>query len=317
MVYGVSMAVANARFRGLDRLGVGVVVTVLVALPTTLVAGQTDEAESGGSDAEQRARELFDQGKAAYARGDYAASAEAFDRAHAARPHHSALWNAALAWQSGGEPVEAANRFAAYLETAPVDAPDRDTALSRLRVLSRKLGRLELHAEAVSDIRIDGRSVDAVTVYVSPGSHVITARSGSGRTVREVASVQAGALLSVVLTPPAGAAQPQTGGDESSEDRVRGVPPAAVYTGAAVTAALVGVTVWSGVDTLEARDRFDREPSGAALESGRDKQNRTNILFAVTVGVALLTGATALWLVDWGQEQAPRAGVSTLTCVRW
>jgi hypothetical protein len=312
MVYGVGMAVANARFRGLGRLAAWMVAAALAMLPATRAAGQMDRVQTDGTDAEQRARELFDQGKAAFTRRDYAAAADAFDRAHHTRPHHSALWNAALAWDSGGEPVKAANRFAGYLEMAPVDAPDRDTALSRLKELSRKLGRLELYPEGVTHVEVDGRSVDSTTIYVSPGSHVVTARYESGA-VRQVASVGAGAFLSVVLTPPTEA----THVDDESDDRFRGLPPATVYAGAAVTALLGGVTVWSGLDTLDARDRFDREPTEAGLESGRKKQSRTNILFAVTAGVALLTGATALFLVDWDPEQPPRAPVSTLTCVRW
>lgn len=287
---------------------------------------------------QQRASLLFERGRTAFARGDYAAAARAFDQAYAVSPHHSSLWNAALSWERGAEPVKAANRFADYLDKAPPNAPDRETATERLQVLSARLGRFELQAEGLTDLQVDGHVVASATVYVSPGSHVVTARNES-LTVRRIASVQAGELLSIVLSSASGvvdtakAVDAKANADEpepkltpahvhpsvvpDTDTSWHGLPPFMFYTGTAITAALIGVTIWSGVDTLDAKENFDREQSRANLEAGRDKQDRTNILFAVTLGVALLTGATALWLVDWDGVGSDRETASTLISARW
>jgi tetratricopeptide (TPR) repeat protein len=287
---------------------------------------------------EQQARILFEQGRTAFNGGDYASAALAFDQAYATRPHHSSIWNAALAWERAADPVKAANRFARYLDEAPPDALDRDTATARLQALGGKLGRLELRAEGVTELRVDGQAVDSTTVYVSPGSHVVTARKGS-QSIRHLASVQAGELLSVALAPgletvdAEKAADVRASGDEpepplmpingrstvvqENDTSWRGLPPITFYAGTVITATLAGVTVWSGIDTLAARDDYDREQSRAKAEEGLEKQDRTNILFAVTLGVALLTGVTALWLVDWDGEGSDRESASTLIRARW
>jgi hypothetical protein len=61
----------------------------------------------------------------------------------------------------------------------------------------------------------------------------------------------------------------------------------------------LGLTIWSGTDTLSARDTFDAAMTEENLQSGRAKQTRTNVLLGVTLGVAALTGAAAIFFVDW------------------
>jgi hypothetical protein len=81
------------------------------------------------------------------------------------------------------------------------------------------------------------------------------------------------------------------------------------WGGGIATLAVGGVAVWSGLDTNRARDTFDADPSQTNLDSGRDKQTRTNVLIGATAGLAVLTVATAIFLVDWGAPKPVEVGV--------
>jgi hypothetical protein len=93
---------------------------------------------------------------------------------------------------------------------------------------------------------------------------------------------------------------------------LRVLPPAAVIGGGAATTLLLGFTIWSGVDTLNARDDFDALPTQTNLDIGRSKQTRTNVLLGFTLGVAAVTGAAAVFFVDWDRgaprEEGPKVG---------
>ena len=55
----------------------------------------------------------------------------------------------------------------------------------------------------------------------------------------------------------------------------------------------------SALVTSSQKDTFDAQRSQENLDAGKSKQLRTNVLFAVTGGVAVLTGVAAVFLVDW------------------
>jgi hypothetical protein len=90
-----------------------------------------------------------------------------------------------------------------------------------------------------------------------------------------------------------------------------------VVVGGAVTAGLLGVTIWSGLDTMAYRDTFDKNRTQANLERGNAKQLRTNVLIGATAGVAVLTTVAAIWFVNWkGNGPANAANVSGRPSVR-
>ena len=60
----------------------------------------------------------------------------------------------------------------------------------------------------------------------------------------------------------------------------------------ALTLVAAGLTVWSGVDTLDAKDTYNRDPSQANVDAGQAKQLRTNIAIAATAEIAAI-GETA------------------------
>jgi hypothetical protein len=105
-------------------------------------------------------------------------------------------------------------------------------------------------------------------------------------------------------------------------DSALGLPPWVFWTGAAVTVALGGVSVWSGLNTQAKDDAYRAYAgmSGATYDEGRrgyesahDAQTRTNILLGATAGAAAITAAIGLFFTGWnGQGEAgPKAsGVS-------
>jgi hypothetical protein len=119
--------------------------------------------------------------------------------------------------------------------------------------------------------------------------------------VRQSQSVEAGDVVSVVLVPPPapGAPSPPPPAPVPERRASREWSPIVVYFGGAVALALTGITVWSGIDTLQQKDAFDKAPTQNNLDVGRQKETRTNVLIAASAGVAALTAVTAFVLVDW------------------
>jgi hypothetical protein len=311
-----------------------------------VVAERAAEAQAAGTataeDRKQAAKD-FAEGDRAFKDGDFRHAAESYEHAYHRVPHYSALWNAARSWDHANEPARAANLYSRYLREAPPRARDRNSAQRLLRALSNRLARLEIHATDVTDVRVDDSPVDAPSVYVTPGAHVVEGKTSDGRAVRQSSDVQAGDVMSIALVPPApgsstasaspsaapsGAAAPASAAapsgaaptttDDAKEEQPKSSSrtwsPVFVYFGGAVTLALGGITIWSGLDTLQQKDAFDKNPTQANLDSGRTKELRTNVLIGATAAVGVVTAVTALFLIDWkgnrNRENKPDASPS-------
>jgi hypothetical protein len=267
----------------------------MAALPA-----MAQDAASATPDDRKQAAKDFAEGDRAFKDGDFRQAAESYERAYHRVPHHSALWNAARAWHRAGELSRAANLYTRYLREAPASARDRNSAQRALNELSSRLARLEIHATDVGSVQVDGQPADAGGVFVTPGAHVVEGRTSDGQLVRQPQTVQAGDVVSVALVPPAAAPPAPPPAPPPVEERPHhGWSPVVVYFEGAVTLALAGITVWSGFDTLQQKDTFDRSPNQNNLDVGKDKQTRTNLLIAATAGMGAVTALTAIVLVDW------------------
>ncbi len=284
------------------------------------------QAEVPSAAARRDAAQKFVEGTRAFDAGDFHRAGEAFEAAYALAPHPDALWNAARAWHSAGEDARAANHYAHYLRDAPPQARDRASAQSALRALARKLGRIEVHAsEGVDDLRVDEGPVTGAVVWVAPGVHVLRGRSARGP-VEQQTTVAAGGDVSVLLSPQPSASPPTStpistpiptsaptlaiAPDALGPSRRSGWSPAVVVVESAVTLAAGGVLVWSSIDTLQTRHTFDQTPTQATLDAGKSEELRTNVIIGVTGGLALLTGMTAIFLVDWRGHREAQPGVA-------
>jgi len=274
-----------------------------LALTPALVP-RVARADGQETDEDRRAAaKLFGEGQRAYRAGDYRHAGESFEEAYKRAPRLPPLWNAARAWQKGGELVRAANLYASYLRKAPPRAPDRNSATTALRDLSTKVAALEIHAAAMTDLKLDGvaiqlddQSPSSVVVYVTPGAHVVEG-THEGKDVREQTTGVAGTSTSVVLLAPTEAPPPPK--PVVVETPHHGWSPIVVAVMGGATAVAGGFLIWSGVDTVGQRSTFDANPTQANLDTGKADETRTNVLLGITVGLAVLTGVTAIFLVDW------------------
>lgn len=270
----------------------------------------------GAETSDHRAAVEFAEGQRAYAAGDFRHAGDAFEKAYHDKPHYAPLFNAARAWQRAGELARAANLYSRYLDEAPVQARDRDTATTALRDLALRLGKFEIHpARGVGSLAVDGVVLEAgqLGLYVNPGEHLITGKSGQTE-ARQTSTARAGEVASValdVLAPAAPTVVLAPIGDETQPivappNPANGVPKVVVYAGGALTILGVAMTVWSGTDTNKQKAKFDASPTQDNLDSGRSKEARTNVLVGVTAGVAVLTGVAAIVFVDWSAPKAAR-----------
>ncbi len=251
------------------------------------------------------ASKKFQDGERAYRAGDFTLAGDLFEGAYALSPHADALWNAARAWHHAGEKARAANLYSRFLHEAPPNAPDRNSATSALVQLSRQLGKIELQRSTFDAVKVDDHGIDADVLYVVPGRHEVVLQQGEERDTQSVVAT-AGGVISVAFHKTPVAAAPAV---SAPVETPRGWSPTIVWIGAGLTVAAAGFSIWSGIDTLNARADFQAAPSKDGFDSGKHKQLRTNIGWVVTGSLAALTAMTAFVLVDWKSPSA-RASLS-------
>lgn len=293
-----------------------------IALLAAPPLAHAQQPSAPSAEARREAGREYAEGTRAFDAGDYTRAAQKFESAYALATHEDALWNAARAWHRAGELARAANFYAHYLRDAPPNAADRTSATSELKTLSAKLGRIEVHVSSgVEQARIDDAPITAPAVYVVAGTHVIRATSARGP-IEQQHAVKEGEVISVVLAPPASSgndppvvapAPPprtdlRTSVDRDTTSPRKGWSPTVVWIGGGLTLVAAGLTTWSAFDTLAKLDDFEAAPTQEKLEDGRSKEIRTNVLLGTSIGLAAITGAIALLLVDWRGSE-PRAGL--------
>jgi len=129
----------------------------------------------------------------------------------------------------------------------------------------------------------DGRRVDEHTVVAEAGQETPMAFAAPAPEPTQVRSTE--------TQPEPPAIEPPR--HEPPPPEPSGLSPVFFWTGAGLTLVLGGVTIWSLVDTLHARDAYVATPTEAGYHDGRKKERRLYAFTGAlaTVGVAtLLTG---------------------------
>ena len=300
---------AAARVRSMSAAAVlGVLLGPLPAEAQTPVGARSEAAEQ------------YDLGVELFERAEYARAVEAFLRADELVQSSDALTSAIAAARRSNDHllvVRDAERAIARESTDPRLAAGAREALTEA---ARQLARVkaECRPEPCS-MSLDGKPIQAGSRYVLPGTHAFGASDASGARAEERLSMLAGSTYKLVLelTAPAGGVEQPARAAEQPPNPVSprkperapaaGPPlsPAVFYAGAGITLVLAGVTTWSGLDTLRARDELPNEPTQAQIDGVESRIQRTDLLLAGSILVGAATAYAGLALVDWrGGERA-------------
>lgn len=254
----------------------------------------------------KKAAARFKEAEALFQKHAYAEAAQAFEEANSIAPHPSVLLNAINAWSLAGQPARAAALSQKLIDDGETDEKSKEEARSKLAELQGKIGRLNIRGAQLKQLTLDGKAIAPGEVIVDPGDHQIEAEV-DGHPVRRKVSVVAGSSQQILLDAPAATTAPATAAPTPATtsgtpvESKKGLPPTVVYVGGALTLGLLGVTIWSGLDTVKARDEFDQKATKteADKEAGLAKQTRTNVFIGATAVVGLLTTGVALFATDW------------------
>jgi hypothetical protein len=138
-----------------------------------------------------QARARFKEGVDFYDKGQYENARLAFLQAYALKKHPAVLLNLAQSSAKAGHPLEAAKYFQQFLKestsASPSQRTDAENGLSEVR---QKLGRIEVIAQAGTEITLDekerlGTAPFGDPIDVEPGSHSLRS---SNETVRVTAN---------------------------------------------------------------------------------------------------------------------------------
>ncbi|MEJ7732456.1 MAG: hypothetical protein WKG00_25030 [Polyangiaceae bacterium] len=294
-------------------------VFLVVTLALSVSPAWADEVETAGT--------LYDRGVQAQSKGDYARAASLFARADDLVPDPIAL--------------EAAIGAAALADDAPlamslVQRAGRASMPPRLASAVRaarkkhgaRAGALHVRCD-VCTVRIDGRPVKAnLDNWVAVGPHRVEVTVGDALDTREV-EVPGGGRVEIAGASGKVAVEPADTGDVEppalgATDRRRrtvphsGVAPTWFWVGVGATALFTGITVASGVDTLDRHAEFVADKTEDKAAAGQSAETRTYVLLGVTCGLGIGTAALGAFVVQWDAGAAtvalqPAAGGAALS----
>jgi hypothetical protein len=262
----------------------------------------------------QSASEAYDRGTAAYLARNYEEAARWFETAHRLAPAPAALVQALRASQRGGADVRAANLALRLQALYPDDRAAQRAASDALRN-ARRFVRVDVECEGCA-VAVGGAVVEHRSFFVEPDAeHTIEAAFETGsrsETVRGAAGEQR-TLRFEAPPPPVARVEPEpesvsasplpTVSNTPPSDGLAVIPLPATLVSVGVTAALGGVLIWSGVDTLDGVPAYTTNPTAAGLADGQSRETRTNWLVGATALAATVTAVLAVF-TRWS-ERAP------------
>jgi hypothetical protein len=265
------------------------------------------------------AARAYSLGQQAELAGDFRAASEHYELADRMVPSPEALRSAVRTRLKAGDEATAATRAEALAHRY---RDDRSQALAAetLKGLRTVLARVSLTCSAPCAALVDGGALGIEEsrehiFYLEPGQHRVTADFGTAGSQEQAVSTEAGKPIVVSLDAPergAGLALERRG-EARDAARPHGLRLGWFVASGAVTIALAGVTVWSGLDVLEHNDAYERDPTREKLEDGQSRERRTDILLGVSLAAAVTTGIIALntrWSPAEAAEPAASLGVA-------
>lgn len=302
-----------------------------------LAAGQA-RADSPDPAKLKIAAENFDAGNAYRKVNDFERAASSYEAAHEAVPSAKALRYAIKMRSAAGHGARAATLAAQALDRYPSDDELKKVAEETIEKYEPILHKVAVSCAspcilAVGERVVPGEATTRATVYVDPGSAKVSASFFGGSSDSEAVEGTAGGRSSMRFEPAnterASASDPGDtgagvgGSFEAEPDKTdekpsgKGLPPAVFVTGVVLTGVLGGVTIWSGVDTVNNPGRqtvIDNckglGPTCPEYQDGIRAQTRTNILLGATLGTAAVTGIIGAFFTNWGGSKKAEPAAS-------
>ena len=272
------------------------------------------------------AAEAFAMGQRAELARDHARAAEFYELADSLAPSPQALRSAAKNWLLADEPALAATRATSLTRRYPDDEENAELVGEILGKTEPMLTRLSVTCDRPCVLSADNSALTVERalshdVFVTPGAHTLVASFGKGQRVQEIVEGRAGESMDVAFEVPAapppevdeGTATPIDTSDAPVEERkLARLSPAYFAVGAVVTAALGGVTLWSGLNVLSQNDDYKADPTRERYETGRRAETRTNVLIASTAIAGAATVVLGVF-TDWKRGRSNRRARSSAT----
>jgi len=287
----------------------------------------------------------FQEGQRLQLAREYARAAEMFELADGSAPSPAALRSAMRNHQAAGHRARAASLALRAQERDATDAQSVALATEILAAESPQLARLSLRCAPACTLTLEGRVVSSRpsavhALFVDPGDRALEIVWGPGRSRTRALTLTAGQQIELELDAPAAAPSPEPPPPPPPQPVVvvrpvvtppvvapppaeRPLPPVVFLVGAGLTVVSAGILVWSGLDTLDARDAYVQTPSESGYNDGVSRQTRTNALLGTTVGLGVATAVVGLFFTRWGARPtaptptlAPTAGGAVLGFAR-
>jgi len=295
---------------------------LVVSALCTLGVPRTARAADVPPEQLQFAAQEHDLGYRAYVAKSFDDAATHFENAFFAAANPAELRSAIRARREGGRLARAATLAAIGQrrypgETALVKLAEETIAEARPKVFEvHATSSLECNV-AVDDKVVTSEKSRDYRFFVDPGKHELVFGWAEGRTRHVPIDAKAGGTQALTLEPPPVPVKPPPELPPPPPPvATRPLGPVVFLIGAGLTAAGVGVTIWSGLDAQKnpgtAAVRADCAGQGTSCpeyQQGLSAQLRTNILLAATGGVAALTAVTGLFLTQWSHADRPRTGL--------
>lgn len=270
----------------------------------------------------------FQEGQRLQLGQEYARAAEMFELADAAAPSPAALRSAIRSHQAAGQRARAASLSLRAQTRDAADPQSVSLATATLAALAPALGRVQVQCAPACTLTLDRRAVAAQPAeqhafFVEPGERALEVSWGPGRARSRSLNATAGQTADLVLeapaevppapppvpVAPAAAVAPGAAGVVAPVEApaARGLSPAVFAVGAGLTAVSAGLLVWSGLDTLAARDAYVQSPSEAGYNDGVAMELRTNALVVSTAVLGVTTAVVGALFTRWGTARGGRA----------
>ena len=273
-------------------------------------------------------RRHFESGTQAFEKGDFTAAATAFQLAMSERPHPVIRFNLGLSFARLGRPSAAIEQLKQVASDPAADKELRERAEREQRSAAQALARVtfRLSDPTRERIELDGAAVqlaDASALSLDPGTHHVRVISGSSVVLDQELELSPGERvelrvgersrrIDVVVVPDATHPKPADKSPAPAPAPAK-LSPVWFYASVGATVALTGVTVWSGLDTRSALDKYERDlphldqaQADERVRNGHSRELRTNLLLTGSLLCGAGTAVLGIWFVDFGDRRGQR-----------